>query len=62
MMQDKDIIQYLREIAKEDRHVSDFLIDLFFEEQQNPVQRSWKERYRQKLEEYIKKLGEGYED
>jgi DNA-binding ferritin-like protein (Dps family) len=58
----QDIIQYLKEIAKEDRRVSNFLIDLFLEEQQNPSQRTWKERYRQKLEEYIKKLGEEHED
>jgi len=58
----QDIIQYLREIATEDSHVSNFLIDLFLEEQQNPTQRTWKERYSQKLEEYIVKMGEGHED
>ena len=58
----KSIILQIKEVAKEDSHVSDFLTDLFIEEQQNPTQRKWKERYRQKLEEYAEKWGEGHED
>ena len=58
----KNIIQQIREVAKEDSHVSDFLTDLFIEEKKNTTQRKWKERYRQKLEEYAEKWGEGHED
>ena len=58
----KDIIQHLKEVAKEDSVVSDFLSELFLEEQQNPTQRTWKERYRQKLLEYTKKLRGDHED
>ena len=58
----KDIVQHLREVAKEDSLISDFLIDLFLQEKRNPTQRTWKERYRQKLEQYTEKMREDHED
>jgi len=58
----KSIVQHIKEVAKEDSHISSFLVDLFLDEKQNPTQRKWKERYRQKLEDYTDKWGEGHED
>ena len=58
----KDIVQHLREVAKDDTLVSDFLIELFLEEKQSPTQRTWKERYRQKLEQYSEKMREDNEN
>lgn len=50
------ILRGMRTKSSGDNVVSNFLVDLLYEEQQHPAW--WKETYREKIENYSNKWGE----
>jgi len=57
-----EIIKWVKEKAKSDEKISDFLLDLIYEEAEHAGHWWWKETYKKKLEEYSKEWKEENEN
>lgn len=52
------ILKGIRENSENDEAISEFLVDLIYEEAEHPGgQWRWKENYKKKIEQYSEKMG-----